>query len=157
MPQADGVSEEGSENNAWNQEGCNKRKLMKTTRKGLHAVYFSSYSIIIIKSRKLRWAKARSMQIKDEKRIRTGKPEGRRPQGVLRRRRGDNIKIDIKEIVWRCVNWIHLVYGSDQWLVLVNTEMNFRVPQNTENFMSRRATISFSINTWLYEIRCLAG
>jgi hypothetical protein len=33
-------------------------------------------------------------------RILVGKPEGRRPPGRLTRRREDNIKMDLREIVW---------------------------------------------------------
>jgi hypothetical protein len=32
------------------------------------------------------------------------------------------------EIRWRVVKWIHLAEDKNQWRVLVNTEMNLRVP-----------------------------
>jgi hypothetical protein len=35
-----------------------------------------------------------------------GKPEGRRPLGGPRRRRVDNIKMDLVEVVWGDVGWI---------------------------------------------------
>jgi hypothetical protein len=41
--------------------------------------------------------------------VSTGKPEGRRPLGTPRRRLGDNIK----EIVWKCVDWINLACDCD--------------------------------------------
>jgi hypothetical protein len=40
----------------------------------------------------------------------------------------ENIKMDLREIDWKDRDWIDLVQDSDQWKVLVNTVMNFRVP-----------------------------
>jgi hypothetical protein len=40
----------------------------------------------------------------------------------------NNIKMDIREIGFGGMNWIHLVQDRDQWRVLVNTAMNFQVP-----------------------------
>jgi hypothetical protein len=40
--------------------------------------------------------------------ILVGKPEGKRPLGRPRRRREDIIKLDLKEIEWEGVNWMHL-------------------------------------------------
>jgi hypothetical protein len=57
-----------------------------------------------------------------------GKPEGRRPLGRLRRRWGDNIKMDLREIGWDGVDWVDLAQDRDQWRPLVNTVMNLRVP-----------------------------
>jgi hypothetical protein len=37
-----------------------------------------------------------------------GKPEGKRPLGRTRRRWMDNIKINLREIEWGCMYWIHL-------------------------------------------------
>jgi hypothetical protein len=42
-----------------------------------------------------------------------GKPEGTRPLGRPRRRTKDNIKIDLKEIRWEGVDWMHLVVDVD--------------------------------------------
>jgi hypothetical protein len=61
-------------------------------------------------------------------RISVGKPEGKRPLGRPRRRWVDNIKIDLREIGWDGMDWIHLAQDMHQWKVLVNTVMNFRVP-----------------------------
>jgi hypothetical protein len=36
--------------------------------------------------------------------------------------------MDLKEIRWKSVDWIHLALDSDQWWVLVNTVMNLQVP-----------------------------
>jgi hypothetical protein len=40
----------------------------------------------------------------------------------------DNIKMDLREIGWGGMDWIHLAQDMDQWLALVNTVMNLRVP-----------------------------
>ena len=57
-----------------------------------------------------------------------GKPEGRRPLGRPRRRREDNIKIDVEEVGRGCGDWMDLAQDRDRWQALVSTVMNFRVP-----------------------------
>jgi hypothetical protein len=57
-----------------------------------------------------------------------GKPEGRRPLGRPRRRREDNIKIDLREVGWEGADWIDLAQDRDKWRALVYTVMNLRVP-----------------------------
>jgi hypothetical protein len=37
------------------------------------------------------------------------------------------MKVDIREIDWEGVNWIHLAQDRDGWRDLVNTVMNLRV------------------------------
>jgi hypothetical protein len=61
-------------------------------------------------------------------RILVEKPEGKRPLGRPRRRWVDNIKMDLREIGWDGMDWIHLAQDRDQWRALVNTVMNLRVP-----------------------------
>jgi hypothetical protein len=60
--------------------------------------------------------------------ILVGKPEERRPLGRPRRRWEDNIKIDLGEIGFGDVDWIHLTQDMDRWRALVNTVMSLRVP-----------------------------
>jgi hypothetical protein len=60
--------------------------------------------------------------------ILVGKPEGKRPLGRPRRRWEDNIRMDLREIGWRGMDWIDLAQDRDQWKALVNTAMNLRVP-----------------------------
>jgi hypothetical protein len=57
-----------------------------------------------------------------------GKPEGKRPLGRSKRRRVDNIEMDIRGIVRAGMDWIDLAQDRDQWRALVNTVMNLRVP-----------------------------
>jgi hypothetical protein len=61
-------------------------------------------------------------------RILVGKPEGRRPLGRPRRKREDNIKMDLMDIGWGGVDWIALAQDRDQWRAFVNMVMNLWVP-----------------------------
>jgi hypothetical protein len=65
-----------------------------------------------------------------------GKPEGKRPLGRPRRKWEDNIKMNLREIGFEGVNWIHLPQERDRWLALVNTVMNLLVPQKAGNFLT---------------------
>jgi hypothetical protein len=56
-----------------------------------------------------------------------GKCEGKRPLGRPGRRWENNIKMDLPEIRWGDVDWIHLVQDSDQWQAVVSTVMNLLV------------------------------
>jgi hypothetical protein len=60
--------------------------------------------------------------------ILVGRPEGRRPLGRRRRRWEDNIEMDLREIGFGDVYWIHWAQDRDRWRALVNTIMNLRVP-----------------------------
>jgi hypothetical protein len=40
----------------------------------------------------------------------------------------DTFGMDLREIGWEDVDWIHLAQDTDQWWVVVNTVMNLRVP-----------------------------
>jgi hypothetical protein len=57
-----------------------------------------------------------------------GKSEGKRAPGRLRRRWEDNIKMNLREIVWEGVNWMHPAQDRNQWWAVVNTVMNLRIP-----------------------------
>jgi hypothetical protein len=57
-----------------------------------------------------------------------GKLEGKRPLGRPRRRRMDNIKMDIRGIEWDDMDCIDLAQDGNQWRALVNTVMNLQVP-----------------------------
>jgi hypothetical protein len=39
----------------------------------------------------------------------------------------DNIKMDLREIGWRGIDWIDLAQDGHQWRTLVNTVMDLRV------------------------------
>jgi hypothetical protein len=57
-----------------------------------------------------------------------GKPEGKRPLGRRRCKWEDNIRMDLKEIWWEGVEWVHLAQVRDRRWVIVNTVVNLRVP-----------------------------
>jgi hypothetical protein len=78
----------------------------------------------------MRWAGnvARTGENRNAYRILTGKPEGRRPLGRPRRRRLNNIKIDLRDLEWDGMNWIDVAQDRDKWRPLVNTVMNLRGP-----------------------------
>jgi len=42
----------------------------------------------------------------------------------LQRRWDDNIRMDVREVGWEGVAWMHLTEDRDQWWVLQNTVMN---------------------------------
>jgi hypothetical protein len=67
-------------------------------------------------------------EVKNAYSILVGRPEGRRPLGRLRRRWEDNMKMDLREIRFGDVDWIHLAQDRDRWRALVNTVMNLCVP-----------------------------
>jgi hypothetical protein len=56
-----------------------------------------------------------------------GKPERKRPLERQRRRWENGIKMDLREIGWGRVEWIHLAQGRDRWRAVVNAVMNLRV------------------------------
>jgi len=65
---------------------------------------------------------------RDVYRILVGKPEGKRSIGRPRRRRKENIKMNLHEVGWGAMDWIDLAQERDRWRALVNAVMNLRVP-----------------------------
>jgi hypothetical protein len=61
-------------------------------------------------------------------RILVGKPERRKLLGRPRRRWVDNIKINLREVGWAGMEWIHVAQDRDQWKAFVNTVIDLRVP-----------------------------
>jgi hypothetical protein len=95
----------------------------------LHNLYSSPNIIRMIKSRNMRWAgHVARMGKRNAYRILVGKSEGKRPLGRPRYRWVDNIKMDLREVAWDCMDWIDLTQDRDQWKALVNTAMNHRIP-----------------------------
>jgi hypothetical protein len=57
-----------------------------------------------------------------------GKPEGNRPLRRPRCRWADNIKMDLREIGWGCMDWIDLAHDLEQRRALLNTVIKLQVP-----------------------------
>ena len=62
-------------------------------------------------------------------RVLVGKPEGKRPLGIPRRRWEDNIKMALQEVGGSCGDWMELAQDRDSWRALVGTVRNLRVPK----------------------------
>jgi hypothetical protein len=96
----------------------------------LHGLYSSPSIVRVSKARRMRWAGhvARMGEVRGAYNILVGKPEGRRQLGRPRRRWEDNIAMDLGEIGFGDVDWIHLAQDRDRWRALVNTVMSLQVP-----------------------------
>ena len=78
----------------------------------------------------MRWAEhvARMGEGRSVYRVLVGKPEERRPLGRPRLRGEDNIRMDLREVVCGCVDWMEPAQDRDRWRELVSAMMNLRVP-----------------------------
>jgi hypothetical protein len=57
-------------------------------------------------------------------------------KGMHRRRWKVNIKMDIREIKWKLVDWIHGAQDRNRWPVHVNKGMDLRVKHNPVNLLT---------------------
>jgi hypothetical protein len=96
---------------------------------GLHNLYSSPDIVRQIKSSRMRWAGhvACMGEGRNVYRVLMGKPEGKKPLERSRCRWEDGIKMDLREIDWGGVEWIHLTQDRDLWRAVVNAVMNLRV------------------------------
>jgi hypothetical protein len=68
--------------------------------------------------------------------ILVGKSKGKRPLGRLRRRWRNKVRMDLREIGWEGVDWMHMDQDRDQWRAVVNTAMNLRAPYKAGKFLT---------------------
>jgi hypothetical protein len=71
---------------------------------------------------------ARTGELRNSYRILVGKRERKRPLGRSRHRWEDYIRMDLREIGWEFMDWMHTAQDRDQWRDFVKRVMNFRVP-----------------------------
>jgi hypothetical protein len=81
----------------------------------LHNLYSSPDIIRQIKSRRMRWVRqmAHVGEGRNVYRVWVGKPDGKRPLERPRHRWEDGIKIYLRGIGWRGMEWIHLAQDRD--------------------------------------------
>jgi hypothetical protein len=117
-------------------------------------LYINNKNVIIIKSRRMRWAGhvARMGKGICVYRVLVGKPEGKRPLMRPRHRWENNIKMDVQEVGCGGVDWIGMVQDRDKRRALVNAVMNLRIPQTGRNFWTSCKPVSFSRWTLLYRV-----
>ena len=61
----------------------------------------------------MRWAGHVVREERAVYRVLVGKPEGKGPLGRPRRRRVDNIKMDLQEVACGYIDWIELAHNRD--------------------------------------------
>ena len=48
----------------------------------------------------------------------------------------DNIKMNLQEVRWRCINWVTVAQYRDRYEALVNAIINLRVSYSAANFLT---------------------
>jgi hypothetical protein len=126
----------------------------KLHNKELHDLYSLPSIIRIIKSRTVRWAGhvARMEEKRNAYRLLVGKPEGKRPLGRPRLRWVDNITMDLGEVRWGDADWIGLAQDRNRWRAVVNSVLNFRVPENVGKLLSGPSSSGLSISVQLHKV-----
>jgi hypothetical protein len=96
----------------------------------LHNVYASTNIISMIKLRRMKWAGhlACMGEMRNAYKIFVRIPKVKSLLGKPNCMWEDNIRMDLGEIGWEVVYWIHLAEKRDQWQGLVNAVMKFHVP-----------------------------
>jgi hypothetical protein len=48
----------------------------------------------------------------------------------------DNLKMNLQDVGWEDMDWIHLGQHRDGWWTLINAVMKLRVPKNAEKLLN---------------------
>jgi len=82
----------------------------------LHNLYTSLNIVRVITSRRMGWTVhvARMRKMRNSCKILVGKREGKRLLGRPRRRRENNFRMDLREIGWESVEWMHVAQFRNQ-------------------------------------------
>jgi hypothetical protein len=86
-------------------------------------------------------------------RILVRKSERKGPLERPRRKRMDNVKMDLREIGWGGMDWIDVVQDTDHWRALLNTVMNLQVSYNIPKFLSSCTIGDFSRTVQRHVVR----
>ena len=104
-----------------NGEGSTMRNFIVCT---VHLIYIAR----VIKSRRLSWAGHRMEESRSSFKMLTGKPTGKRPLGMSRRRWEDYIRMVLEKMGINARNWVDSTQDTDYWRALVNAALNLWVP-----------------------------
>jgi hypothetical protein len=99
----------------------------KLNNEELHDLCSSPNIVRVIKSRRMKWAKHVACMGRGLYRSLAGKPQGKRPLVISRRRFEDNIKAHLQEAGCGGMDWIQLAQDGQSWKVLVDAVMNLGV------------------------------
>jgi hypothetical protein len=102
----------------------------------LHNLYAPPNIIMMIKSRRVKSARqvAHMREMRNAYKILVGRPE-KRPHIRPRHSWEHNVRMDLREIGWEGLEWMHLAQDRDQWQAVVNTVMKLQVPKKAGNFL----------------------
>ena len=105
------------------------REWRKLHKEELNDLYSLPNIVQVVKSRRMRWAGhvARMGEDRVVHRVLVGKPEEKRSL-ARPRRRWENIKMDLQEVVGGRGDWMELAHDRERWRALVGTVRDFRVP-----------------------------
>jgi hypothetical protein len=87
-----------------------------------HNVYSSQSVIRVIKPRRTRWGLCvpHMGEMRSMYKILANKPEGKRSLRRPMSRHEDNIRMNLMEIGWKNMEWMHLAQYRDQWWTFAN-------------------------------------
>jgi len=73
-------------------------------------------------------------QIRGAYKVLVGRTEAKKPLGRTSGRWDYNIKLHLRQVGWRGMEWTDMADDSESWWSFANTVMNVRAPENKGNF-----------------------